>query len=57
MAKGQLQGRATGVGMVIFAALWLTSTVFLVIMYTGQADLQADNERLRQAKDKLISSA
>ena len=57
MAKGQLQGRAGAVWMIVFAALWLTSTVFLVIMYTGQAELKDQNEKLLAAKAKLISSS
>ena len=55
MAKGQSGVNAITVWMIIFVALWLTSTVFLVILYTGQQDLVSENERLRAAKAKLIS--
>ncbi len=56
MARGQLQGvGAVTVWMIIFVALWLTSTVFLVVLYTGQEELQTEAERLRQRNDKLIS--
>jgi len=56
MAKGQSGSNAITVWMIIFVGLWLTSTVFLVIMYTGQQDLISENTRLRAAKDKLISA-
>lgn len=56
MAKGQLQGvGAITVWMIIFVALWLTSTVFLVVLYTGQEELKAETERLRQKNEKLVS--
>ena len=58
MAKGQQQGIGSiTVWMIIFVALWLTSTVFLVILYTGQADLNNELQRLRTANDRLISRA
>jgi len=55
MAKGQ-QANAITVWMIVFVALWLTSTVFLVILYTGQQELIVENKRLALAKDKVISS-
>jgi len=56
MARGQRQGvGAITVWMIVFVALWLASTVFLVILYTGHAELVADATRLEQANDKLIS--
>ncbi len=56
MAKGQQQGlNALTVWMILFVALWLTSTVFLVILYTGQEELHAENQRLLSANRKLIS--
>lgn len=56
MAKGQLQGlNAITLWMIVFVALWLTSTVFLVILYTGQEDLNVNNARLQAANNKLIS--
>jgi hypothetical protein len=54
MAKAQ-GGNAITVWMIVFVALWLASTVFLVILYTGQQELLDENARLRLAKDKLIS--
>ena len=58
MAKGQQQGvNAITVWMIVFVALWLTSTVFLVILYTGQEDLHSENTRLQSAYRRLISPA
>ena len=56
MAKGQQQGvNAITVWMIVFAALWLTSTVFLVILYTGQEELHGENTRLQAANRRLIN--
>lgn len=56
MAKGSQQGVSGGtVWMIVFAAAWLTSTVFLVIIYTGQADLQTEMARLQSNNRRLIS--
>ncbi len=56
MARGQQQGvNAITVWMIVFVALWLTSTVFLVILYTGQEDLHSENNRLQSANRRLIS--
>lgn len=58
MAKGSQQGVSGGtVWMIVFAAAWLTSTVFLVIIYTGQADLLNETARLQAANRRLISPA
>ncbi len=58
MAKGQLQGgNAVTVGMIVAVALWLTSTVFLVILYTGQEALNSENARLQSANRRLMSPA
>jgi len=58
MARGQQpSSSAITVWMIVFVALWLTSTVFLVILYTGQEELNAENKRLVDANSKLISSA
>ncbi len=58
MAKGQSQGvNAITVWMIVFVALWLTSTVFLVILYTGQAEITEHNGRLLAENRRLISSA
>lgn len=57
MAKGQQQGvGAITIWMIIFVALWLTSTVFLIVLYTGQEELNESNNRLRQENERLISS-
>ncbi|MBI4716790.1 MAG: hypothetical protein HY763_03220 [Planctomycetes bacterium] len=57
MAKGQPQGiGAITVWMIVFVALWLTSTVFLVILYTGQEELRSQNETLRAENDRLITT-
>lgn len=42
--------------MIVFAAAWLASTVFLVILYTGRQELLDENARLRQQKEKYASS-
>ncbi len=56
MAKGQQQGaKAVTLGMFVFAALWLTSTVLLVIMYTGQEDLRKSAADCETFNSKLIS--
>jgi len=56
MAKGQQQGvNAITVGMLVFVTLWLTSTVFLIILYTGQEVLNVENARLRSENRRLIS--
>lgn len=58
MAKPQLQRlNAVTVWMILFVGLWLTSTVFLVILYTGQAELQEELHRAKEAYAKVISSA
>ena len=58
MARGQQQGlNAITVWMIIFVGLWLTSTVFLVILYTGQADLLNENTRLQSAYRRVITSS
>lgn len=55
MAKGQPSGTATTVWMIVFAGLWLTATVFLVILYTGQEDLKNEAARLASRNATLIS--
>jgi hypothetical protein len=44
------------VWMIVFVALWLASTVFLVILYTGQEDLRAENTKLRSNYAKTVNS-
>ena len=56
MARAQQRGvSALAVWMIVFVALWLTSTVLLVILYTGQEDLQRENQDLVAAKNRAIS--
>ncbi|MCH7884780.1 MAG: hypothetical protein IIC01_05960 [Planctomycetes bacterium] len=55
MARIQQGVNAITVWMIVFVALWLTSTVFLVIMYTGQEDLNTEIARLTAANERLIS--
>ena len=58
MAKGQQQGvNAITVWMIVFVAPWLTSTVFLVILYTGQEELHTENVRLQSANRRLMSTS
>lgn len=44
------------VWMIVFVGLWLTSTVFLVILYTGQEKLHEENVRLRASYAKTINA-
>lgn len=55
MAKGQPQGGAITAGLILFAGLWLTSTVLLVMLYTDQAGYREDNARLEGDNSRLIS--
>lgn len=55
MAKQQ-GAKSVTVWMIVFVGLWLTSTIFLVILYTGQEDLNNEIARLTTAKERLISS-
>lgn len=55
MAKREGLNSVT-VWMIVFVALWLTSTVFLVIMYTGQEDLRQRNDSLQRQYAKTINS-
>ncbi len=58
MARAQQRGiSALAVWMIVFVGLWLTSTVMLVILYTGQEDLVNENNSLRAAKDRAISTS
>lgn len=54
MAKREGLNSVT-VWMIVFVALWLASTVFLVILYTGQEDLRADNAKVRAQYAKTIN--
>jgi hypothetical protein len=56
MARAQQQGINTvTVAMIVFVALWLTSTVFLVILYTNQEELRIENTQLLGRIRKTIS--
>lgn len=58
MARASQQSAgAITVWMIIFAALWLTSTVFLIVLYTGQEDLVTKNENLERAARRLASAS
>lgn len=54
MAKIQQVGAIT-VWMIIFVGLWLVSTVFLVILYTGQEELRSATKSAQDAKNRAIS--
>ena len=58
MARAQQQGvGAVTIWMIVFVALWLASTVFLVLLYTGQDELRGENTRLLAAKNRLATNA
>ena len=54
MAKIQQVGAIT-VWMIIFVGLWLVSTIFLVILYTGQEELRTATKTAQDAKNRAIS--
>ncbi len=57
MARERRQGAGSiTVWMIVFVALWLASTVLLVILYTGQEELRSENKRLTEDNQRLISS-
>jgi hypothetical protein len=53
-ARAQAKGGVSGilVSLIVFVALWLTSTVLLVLLYTDQKDLELKNSDLRASVDK-----
>jgi hypothetical protein len=53
----QQRGGATGlqIWLIAFVALWLVSTVLLVLLYTGQADLTKKNEDVSASNLNLSS--
>lgn len=56
MARTQQGGiSAVTVWMIVFVALWLGTTVVLVILYTNQEDILATNRQLKADKERLIS--
>ena len=44
------------VWMIVFVGLWLASTVFLVILYTGQENLVADHAKMQTKYATAINS-
>ena len=58
MARTQQGGvNAVTVWMIVFVALWLGTTVVLVILYTNQEEILADNKRLVADNARLITSS
>jgi hypothetical protein len=58
MARTQQGGiSAVTVWMIVFVALWLGTTVVLVILYTNQEDILASNRQLKADKARLISAS
>ena len=55
MAKGQQGGGGT-VWIIVFAALWMVSTIVVVIQYTAQEELRADTESVLADNERLISA-
>ncbi len=56
MAKAQGRGvSAVTVWMIVFVALWLTSTVFLVVLYTDQEALRNSERKMREQKLLAVS--
>ncbi|MCH7705205.1 MAG: hypothetical protein IIB61_08835, partial [Planctomycetes bacterium] len=56
MARAQQRGSsATTVWMLIFSGLWLASTVWLVILYTGQEELRLRTEQAESKKNRAVS--
>jgi len=55
MAKREGLNSVT-VWMIVFVALWLASTVFLVILYTGQAELEDKNAKLEASYARTVNS-
>ncbi len=57
MAKSGQQGAGVlTVWLIVFVFFWLVSTVWLVVLYTGQTELKATAERFRREADRLATS-
>lgn len=57
MARTSQQGvSALTVWLIVFVFFWLLSTVWLVVMYTGQAELKSTAERFRREAERLATS-
>ena len=58
MAKAQGQRfNSLTVWLLVFVGLWLTATVFLVILYTGQEELRSEVTRCKNNNAKLITQS
>lgn len=57
MARALQQGIGSMTVLIVFVALWLASTVVLVILYTRQEELRTANARLEEDNLRLISPA
>lgn len=57
MAKGQSPTGSVTIGMFVFAGLWLTSTVILIILYTGQEELRNRTAQVEEFNAKLVNRA
>jgi hypothetical protein len=56
MARAQQRGvNAVTISMIVFVILWLTATVFLVILYTEHEDIKRENEGLRARMNKFAT--
>lgn len=55
MAKREGLNSVT-VWMIVFVGLWLASTVFLVILYTGQESLATENANLKKEMRKAVTT-
>ncbi len=56
MARAREGGKAVTIGMIVFAALWAMATVFVVILYTGQEDLNNEIAQVRAENEQIVSS-
>jgi hypothetical protein len=57
MARTSQQGvSALTVWLIVFVFFWLLSTVWLVVMYTGQTELKSTAERFRREAERLATS-
>jgi len=56
MARAREGAGTVKFAMIVFVGLWLASTVFLVILYTGRENLESEMAAVRNENEKLISS-
>lgn len=58
MARTQQRGvSGTTIGLIVFAGLFLTSTVFLVILYTDQEKLRQESADYKLRKERAVSAS